>query len=115
MTIRIGSLRHRVAIQSTSAAQTSTGSMKKSDWATIAGLDSVPAEIVALSGKEFMAAQSMNSKVSARITIRWCDVKPTYRINNNGVIYNIEAILPDAHSTREYLTIMVSTGVNQGG
>jgi SPP1 family predicted phage head-tail adaptor len=114
MSVRIGSLRHRVAIQRHNTARTSSGAVSSTGWTDVAGLESVPAAIEALSGRELIAAQAIQSKVSSRIMLRFCDVQPAYRINQNGVIYNIEAILPDATSTREYLTVLVSNGVNEG-
>jgi hypothetical protein len=36
------------------------------------------------------------------------------RAVHRGVTYNIEAVLPDKNSGREYLTLMVSGGLDEG-
>lgn len=114
MTIRIGSLRHRVSIQKKSEEQSPlTGSMKNAGWVDV--FTRVPASIEDLMGRELIAAQAISSKISSRIVIRWCQLDASYRVNHNGKIYNIEAPLNDSNSGRETITLLVSSGVNQGG
>jgi head-tail adaptor len=87
-------------------------------WAAIAGQESWPCEIAPLSGNALIAAAAAQSKVVARITMR---LPPTFdssmrlRELDTGVLYDVEAVLPDAVSGREYLTVLVSYGVNDGG
>lgn len=110
MAINAGLLRHRIDLQQPVYEQNqTTGDKVVAEWATVARLW---AAVVPVSGREFMAAQAEQSKVSARITTRYKgDVLPSMRIVHNGDVYNIEAILPDPDSGFEYITIMVSTGV----
>ncbi|MBD1589665.1 phage head closure protein [Pseudomonas typographi] len=69
-----------------------------------------------LSARDPIAAQAGQSEATARVGIRYRDgVLPTMRIIHRGQIYNIEGPpLPDKVSGREYLTILVSTGLNDG-
>lgn len=70
------------------------------------------AEVVPLSAKEFVSASSMNSKVVARVTIRYrSDVQANWRIFFRGRYYNIEGVLPDPVSGLEYMTLPVSYGI----
>lgn len=115
--MRAGRLRHRIKLQQKSVTKDYMGT-PVDGWVDVLGADSqpliIPAEIVALSGNEFIKSQAMQSKIVARITIRTRDVLPTYRIKHRNDIYQIESVLPDAESGLTYLTIMVSRGVNQG-
>jgi SPP1 family predicted phage head-tail adaptor len=89
-----------------------TGETSK-EWSTF---DRVAAAVEPLSGKEFIAAQANQSKVSTRITIRYlAGVNAGMRIVEDGKIYNIEAVLPDKNSGIRYLTLLVSDGVNDNG
>lgn len=110
--MRAGKLRHRVTIQAPGMTQDpNTGEMLTgwADWAT------VQASVEPLSAREFIAAQAAQSEVTARIVIRYRDgVLPTMRILHRGLIYNIQGVLPDADSGREYITLPVSAGVNDG-
>ncbi len=106
--LKSGRLSHRVTIESPTYTQDSYGDPTP-DWVTVA---EVWAAIEPLSVREFMAAQSEQSKVSARITIRHrSDLSADMRILHNGKIYNIEGILPDPDSGLEYVTLPCSQGV----
>lgn len=62
-----------------------------------------------------MAAQAVQSEISARITIRYrAGLLPTMRIVFRGQVYNIAGALPDAVSGLEYITIPCSNGANAG-
>lgn len=104
-----GSLRHKVQLQDEQITQdANTGEMKKS-WVTVASLWS---EIVPMSGREFMAAAAEQSEVRGRIVIRYReDVDASMRIVYRGKVYAIHAVLPDAESGKEHLTLMVGEGV----
>lgn len=83
-------------------------------WAT-----GVYAAIDALSGKEYIAARTVASKITGRITVRKraglkADMRVIHRNDGEERIYSIEAILPDNDSGNEYVTLLVSTGVNDG-
>ena len=104
-----GKLRHKVQLQDEQIAQDpDTGEMVKT-WATIATLW---AEIVPLSGREFLAASAEQSEVRSRITIRYReDVTAAMRVVYRGKYFNILAVLPDAESGKEHLTLMTGEGV----
>jgi SPP1 family predicted phage head-tail adaptor len=84
-------------------------------WATLA--TDVPCKVEYLSGRELIAAQEMHSEVNARIIMGWrSDLKARMRIvhpSESDAIYNILAVLPD-RTLRAHLTLLVSTGANQG-
>ena len=111
MALDAGKLRHKVEIQEFIEVINSFGEREKY-WAHVAD---VWAAIEPLSAKEFVAAQQMQSSVTARITIRYRPgIKPEMRILHRGKVYNIAGILADKVSGLEYLTLPVSHGVNDG-
>lgn len=113
--MRAGRLRHRVDIEVFEITLDSNG-VQVEEWNSILTSNDplLPAEIVALSGREFIAAQAVQAGVTTRITIRWREgVKPAMRVNHDGDIYNIKAVLPDP-TLRRHLTLMCETGVNSG-
>ena len=70
------------------------------------------AQIVPMSGREFLAAAAEQSEVRGRIVIRHRgNVDATMRVVYRGKYYNIHAVLPDAESGVEHLTLMVGEGV----
>lgn len=110
-------LRHRIDIEAlTTTLDTDTGEQTQ-DWQTIRDSNEpelIPAEIVPLSGHEFIAAQAVQAGVTTRITIRWrADIDPSMRIVHEGSLYDIKAILPDP-TLRRHITLMCSSGVNDG-
>lgn len=111
--LNAGRLRHRIDIQRPRNSRD-----EESGAANVAWLDkytSVPCEFTYLSARELIAAQTTKSKVTARVLIRFrADVDPSMRILFRGKVYNIEGVLPDADSGREYLTLPVSEGTNDG-
>lgn len=115
MALKAGRLRHRIEFQEKVKSQDPETGEIVYTWATVAGLDSVPAAIEPLSVKEFMAAQANQSEIVARMTIRARDgLKPTMRIVHRGLYYNPAGFLPDPDSGLEYMTIPVSEGVDDG-
>ncbi len=110
--MRAGTLRHRIAIQRPEYAQDPvTGEMAPS-WVEVA---KVYASIEPLSAREFIAAAATQSKVTARIVIRYrLGVDSTMRVQHRDKIYNIEGVLADKDSGLEYLTLPCSEGVNDG-
>ena len=70
------------------------------------------AKISPFSGREFMESQSIQSKVNSRIVVRFDEkIIPKMRITYRDKIYNIEAVLEDNKSLREYQTLLCSDGV----
>lgn len=110
--MQAGKLRHQVTIQEPVTAQNpDTGSVNKT-WRDVA---IVWAEVYPLSAREFIAAQASQGEITTRITIRFrTGITRKHRIIFRGGIYNIEGVLPDPESGREYLTLLCSEGVNDG-
>jgi SPP1 family predicted phage head-tail adaptor len=111
--VKAGLLRHRVSIEELLTEIDSDG-IRVESWAAIHdGL--IPAQIAALSGRELIAAESVQSKVSTRITIRYRPgVLANMRVVHRGTYYNIEAVIPDQGSRVDHITLMCATGVNEG-
>jgi SPP1 family predicted phage head-tail adaptor len=112
-----GLLKHRVDIERPVTAQSNTGDPVVT-WTLVAR--DVPASILPLSAKEFVAGLTLSSQVTTRIMIRYrADIDATMRLKHfvgNGVyeLFNIAGILPDPRSGWEYLTLPVTRGVNEG-
>lgn len=113
MGLPAGRLRHRVSIEELITGQDTDGNAEE-EWVDAFGV-LLPAEIVALSGRELIAAQSVQSKVTTRIRIRYrAGIAPAMRVVHRDTFYNIEAIVPDPDSGRRYLTLHCASGVNVG-
>lgn len=97
--MRAGRLSHRVTIQERTETQNATGEV---EW-TWVDVCSVWAEITAVSGREFFAAQQVQSNVSHSILMRYRQgIKAKMRVVEAGcaeVFYDIEAPLPNARRT----------------
>lgn len=84
------------------------------DWEPSPGVVDIPAQVVPLSGRDFIAAGEKQSEVTARIEIRWLPgVLDTMRVLFDDEVYAIAAVLPDP-TARRHLTLMVSKGVTNG-
>jgi SPP1 family predicted phage head-tail adaptor len=109
--MRSGRLRQRITIQSRGEIRDADGGSVAA-WADFAA--SVPAEVVPLSGREFMSATAMQDEIQARITIRYlAGVIPSMRVVFDGLNYNIVAVLPDP-TARRHINLMVNRGLNDG-
>ncbi|HGO5393639.1 TPA: phage head closure protein [Klebsiella michiganensis] len=110
--MQAGKLRYRITLQARMQVQDPVSGAVETTWADISTLW---AEVAPLSAREFIAAQATQNEITTRITIRFrTGVTPKHRILYRGKIYNIEGVLPDANSGREYLTLPCSEGVNDG-
>jgi len=108
-----GRLRHRVSIEKLVQEQDTDGALEE-DWIDQFG-KLLPAEIVALSGRELIAAQAVQSKVATRIRLRYrSGIEPAMRIVHRGLAYNILALVPDPDSGRTFVTAICESGVNAG-
>lgn len=105
-------LRQRVTLQSQTQTQDpNTGETTVSWTATVSD---EPAEVVPLSGREFIQSGATQAGVDTRMTIRWrSGIEPTMRVVFDGNNYQISAVLPDP-SNRRWLTLMCQRGVNDG-
>lgn len=112
MSISAGRLRHKVTIQRPEYTQDPvTGEMMKT-WVDFAN---VYASVEPLSARDFIAAAASQSKVTARILIRYRQgVEASMRVIHGARIYSVEGVLTDKDSGLEYLTLPCSEGVNDG-
>lgn len=108
-----GKLHHLVSLQQRETIRNpDTGAVKTVAWVEVTKLW---AGIEPLSAREFVASAAQQSQVTTRIvTRRDPRVRHQMRFVYQGVIYNIEGVLPDKNSGREYQTCPCSEGVNDG-
>jgi SPP1 family predicted phage head-tail adaptor len=110
--VKAGALNQRIRIEAETQTRDMTSGAVNRAWTTFA--DSVPAEVVPVSGREFLQSGARQGEAMTRITIRHLPgVLDTMRIVLGGVTYAIRAVLPDP-SFRDHLTIMASSGVSGG-
>jgi len=111
-TLERGQLRHRVSLQRHEQAQDAGTGILMAAWVDVA---QVWAAIEPLSAREFVASQAVQSAVTARITIEFRDgVTAGMRVVHENRLYDIQGVLRDRRSGREYLTLPVSEGVGDG-
>lgn len=112
--MRAGSLRHRITFQAQALVQDPESGEMLPGWAPV--WERVAASVEPLSARDLIAAQAGQSEASGRMVIRYrAGVLPTMRIIHRGDVYNIQGQpMPDPVSGLEYLTILVSKGLNDG-
>jgi SPP1 family predicted phage head-tail adaptor len=112
--MRAGTLRHRVTIEAlVTTIDENTGAQSEA-WVVFGPLAGIWAEIVPLSGREFLAAAAQQAGVNTRITIRHREgIEPSMRVLHGEDVYNVKAVLPDP-TLRRHVTLMCERGVNQG-
>lgn len=124
MALDSGKLRHRVRIEKYDPLRDTDGDViQDSDgevtyqWVEV---DTVWAAVEPVSAREFIQSASIQSQVSARITIRQRDdVDASMRLvhlrqGRTDVIYNPHAFLEDKDSGLEYMTAPCSRDVSSG-
>lgn len=105
-------LRHRITLQSQVLTQDAVTGEALVAWTNFVADE--PAEVVPLSGREFIQSGANQAAVDTRMTIRWrSGVVPTMRAVFDSQNYQIKAVLPDP-TNRRWLTLMVERGVNDG-
>lgn len=115
MTLAAGRLKDLVRLERQEITQNPATGDITTTWVPVA--EHIPAEIVALSAREFIAAGATQAEVTARITVRYrADVLASMRMVDErlNIPYGIVGVLPDAKSGREYLTLPVKAGVSDG-
>lgn len=112
MSMRAGDLRHRISIQRPELTQDQQTGEMITTWRELA---KVWAKVEPLSVREFIAAASTQSQITARITVRASVVvDETCRVVYRGKDYNVEGVLADPESGLEYKTLPCSEGVRDG-
>lgn len=96
--MKIGKLRHRIAIEQVVETQDSDGSVIEA-WSSYAA---VQASIEPISGREYFAAQSTQADVTHRIRLRYFPgVTPKMRVNYNSRIFDILSVININEHNRE--------------
>lgn len=102
----------RVSLLSSQDVQDNdTGVITEGAWTAWA--ENVPAAIMPLSGREFVAAAATQSQITTRIEIPFME-GPTAKMraqDDAGQVYGIEAVLPDDETGRDHLTLVCTTEV----
>jgi SPP1 family predicted phage head-tail adaptor len=104
----INSLRHRVVIQSELASADGAGGYSLS-WNFIA---TVWASVTPLSGREILAGQRLESRITHRIRMRYrsdITVTSSTRLSWNGRTFNIRAVINPGQRNR-WLELLVEEG-----
>lgn len=110
--MQAGKLNKRVKLQKPVKTQSPVTGGIVDGWADVAELW---ANVTDLSARDFVAAKAAQNEVTTRITIRWREgVTDRHRILYRGRVYDIQGVLEDDKSGREYLTLPCSRGVNDG-
>lgn len=118
MSLAAGKIRHRVTIQEYAyLGQDPITGDEIREWRDV---HTCWAAVEPLSVREFTAAQATQSKVKARVTIRYLDgldasMRIVHTVHGAQRVYNIEGILADPDSGFEYLTLAVSEGTSISG
>lgn len=111
--MRAGRLRHRIVLQARSGAVNALNELLDTwvDW------KAVPAAIEPLSGREFLAAQQVQSDISHRLTIRYlAGVTPKHRAvwtdpaTDVARIFDIRAVLDRDERHREMQLMCTERG-----
>ncbi|MEX3690607.1 phage head closure protein [Paraburkholderia sp. BR14263] len=112
--IRAGRLKYRVELERPALEVLHNGEPIVEAWETV---DVVWAAIEPMTGREWLASQEWRPQVTTRITIRWRDdITSVNRVVHRGVVYNIEAVLPNLVGNRPDLMLMCNSGViTEGG
>lgn len=114
--MQAGDLQRRYWLQAKQTVVNPDTGSRREIWANV-DTQPLPAKDEGLSGKEFLAAAATQSKVTGRIKIRWRpDITSDHRLlcAETSRVLNIEAVLLDNKSGRDWLTLLYSQGVNDG-
>lgn len=111
--MRPGRLRHRILVEQPVVDLDSDGEQVRT-WVPVFNR-LVSAEIIAVSGRELIAAQAVQSKVTTRIRVRFnVSFAARMRATHRGTIYNIESVIPDPKSGVHFQLLQCTSGVNEG-
>lgn len=112
--MQAGKLRHRCTIERPAEQQDPVSGEMIPGWEVVA---TAWMAIEPLSVRGFIAANATQSEVTGQLVMRYrpgLQVDSTMRVRKGNAVYNIEGVLPDKDSGREYLTLPYSAGVNDG-
>lgn len=105
-----GRLRHSILIQELVPDQDDTSGNVTNTWTTFA---TVWADVRPASIREFVAAGIQQAKVTTAVKIRYLPgVVQSMRILHGDQVFNVEGVLPDPKTGREWLTLPCSEVVD---
>lgn len=107
--VRIGRLDRKITLRQRTVTRGDAGGQIEgySDVATIY------AEKLDVAGREYFAAQQVNSEITTKFRIRFReDIRPTWRIRFEGKDYNIASIA-EIGGRRRWLEIMASAIITE--
>jgi len=112
MNLAAGQLRHRIEIHELVSVQDVNGTGNFTDtWPLFAD---AWAAVRPSSVNEFIAAGAEVSKVTVAVKIRYiAGIKRSMRIRHGERLYNIEGVLEDPYSGREWITLACSEVVDE--
>lgn len=107
MTQNAGELRHRIKIQKLTSGRDEDGYPIPEQWTDYV---QIWAKVSHLSGKDLIAAQASNSKIVARVKIRYReDIDTTMRVIYKSKTYAIDSqALEDTNTGYESVTFLLS-------
>jgi len=106
MSLAAGRLNHRIEIHALTSVQDATTGNITEGWSLFVD---AWANVRPASVREFIAAGSEQSKITVAVQIRHvAGIKPSMRIRHGEKLYNIEGVLEDMHSGREWITLPCS-------
>lgn len=112
--MRAGPLRQYVTVEALENEIDSDGALIET-WVPAFDGQLLAAEISPLSGRELIAAQAIQSKVTTRIRIRYRPgVLPSMRVRHRSTVYNIDAVIADSETLNQYITLQCLSGVSDG-
>ena len=112
--MEIGSLRHRITIETLTETQDAdTGAVAQS-WGTYAS--NLPAAILPVSGREILAASAGTEGQRYRFVIRYDSalaIVSKMRVSHESKYFNITEVIPDP-TLRKFLTLVAEAGIRAG-
>lgn len=111
MSLRAGSLNHRVELHEFVSTKNETTGVVTEDWELFAELW---ANVRPASVREFIQGGAQASKAAVSVKVRYLPgLKPSMRIRHGERLYQVEGVLPDPYSGKEWITLACSE-VQQG-
>lgn len=119
--MKVGRLRHRLQLQKQVDFEDSSGEIVR-DYEDLADGE-VWGSIEPMSGREFVAAQQINSEITTRIVIRWRKgIEATTRVTHEldydsppGLeVYDVVAPLEDPIVNRRWITLLCIKRASEG-
>lgn len=105
-----GKMRHRITIQQRSGSTQNSFGSPQTTWVTFA---TVWAEVGPLSGRELIAAQSVQSEISQQVTLRYrAGITTAMRVLFGPRVFNINSVL-DENEAHEKITLLCTEGQNE--